>query len=128
MIYALTLTASPHKNNFKKLSWSQQEQKYTEFFNSMKIFFTDFIYVFETCKTRNIRHAHLIIQPMYEHPEYNCDDIMFTIFRDTFILQFGYERNPIEYSYLIKPILSIPDYHRWEEYIYKTKTPIKIVG
>lgn len=119
MIYALTLTASPHKDRFKKLSWSQQKEKFRDFFNSVKHLFTDFIYVFEVCPTSGIIHAHLIIQPESQNEDYNEVDIL-GIFTETFIGKFGYWDNPTDHFYVLKPLNSLLDYYRWETYIYKT--------
>lgn len=124
MIFAVTLTASPHKDKFKKLSWEKQKEKFKAFFERFKQLFHDLRYIFEICPTSNMVHVHLCVQPIEDHAILSSKDIMDTVFHQYFIYEFGYFANPEEHFVLSKPIRHTIDYDIWEDYMYKTVTSI----
>jgi len=120
--YALTLTASPHKDKFKKLCWSAQEEQFQIFYKRFKLWFSNFQYTFEICETSKLIHSHLCIsvnKEIEEQLQLTTREII-QILCDSFKYKFGYDKNPDSYSYLIKKINTQRDYDIWEEYMYKT--------
>lgn len=119
MYFAVTLTASPHKNKFKKLCWSKQQQKYIDFLEKYRNLFIDYQYVFEVCPTSNTVHVHMCVSPIEDHELFFPCDIMDMVFYHHFIHEFGYDNNPKAHFVLIDYIKDLFNYDKWIDYMYK---------